>query len=49
MGPDEFRTIGALIARTLRSREDDEDLGRIRAEVRELCAAFPPYPALGGA
>jgi len=21
----------------------------IRAEVRDLCAAFPPYPTLGGA
>jgi glycine hydroxymethyltransferase len=49
MGPDEFRTIGALIGRTLRSRDDDRALGEIRAEVRQLCAAFPPYPTLGGA
>jgi glycine hydroxymethyltransferase len=49
MGTDEFRTIGALLARTLRSREDEAEIGRIRTEVRELCAAFPPYPTLGGA
>ncbi len=49
MGPDEFATIGALIARTLRSQHDEQDLGQIRAEVRDLCSAFPPYPTLGGA
>ena len=49
MGPDEFRAIGALIARTLRSRDDEAAIGRIRSEVRALCAGFPPYPTLGGA
>jgi glycine hydroxymethyltransferase len=49
MGPEEFATIGTLIGRTLRQRDDEQALAAIRAEVRELCAAFPPYPTLGGA
>ncbi len=49
MGTGEFAAIGALIGRTLRSRDDDRALSAIRAEVRDLCAAFPPYPTLGGA
>ena len=48
MGPDEMRTIGALIGRTLRHRDDERTVEGIRAEVRELCAGFPPYPSLGG-
>ena len=38
--------VAALIGRTLRSRGDEDALARIRAEVAELCAAFPPYPGL---
>jgi glycine hydroxymethyltransferase len=49
MGPEEMRTIGSLIGRTLRSRDDDQAVADIRAEVRDLCAAFPPYPTLTGA
>ena len=49
MGPEEFTRIGTLIGRTLRSRDDEGSLLAIRAEVRELCAGFPPYPTLGGA
>ena len=49
MGPDEMRTVGALIGRTLRQRDDERGVAAIRAEVRELCAGFPPYPTLGGA
>jgi glycine hydroxymethyltransferase len=49
MGPDEMTTVGELIGRTLRQRDDDEALGRVRAEVRDLCASFPPYPTLAGA
>ncbi len=48
MGPDEMRTVGSLIGRTLRERDDDRALEQIRAEVRELCAGFPPYPTLAG-
>ncbi|MGH9081516.1 MAG: serine hydroxymethyltransferase [Acidimicrobiales bacterium] len=48
MGPSEMRTVGGLIARTLRHREDEGVLTAVRAEVRALCTAFPPYPSLGG-
>ncbi len=46
MGPSEMRAIGALIGRTLRGRDDDELIAQVRAEVRELCSGFPPYPTL---
>jgi glycine hydroxymethyltransferase len=49
MGPSEMRTIGALIGRTLRHRDDDAALAKVRAEVHELCSGFPPYPTLAGA
>ncbi len=49
MGLGEMQTIGQLIGRTLRNREDEEVLRAVRHEVRELCGAFPPYPTLGGA
>ena len=48
MGAGEFAAIGDLIGRTLRSRDDEQAISAIRAEVRDLCAAFPPYPTLGG-
>ena len=48
MGPDEMRTIGALIGRTLRHRDDEDAVRQVRAEVHELCAGFPPYPTLTG-
>ncbi len=48
MGPDQMRVIGRLIGRTLRQRDDDGELSRVRDEVGELCAAFPPYPTLAG-
>jgi glycine hydroxymethyltransferase len=46
MGEAEMQLVGELISRTLRSRQDDAELGAIRAEVRELCSGFPPYPTL---
>jgi glycine hydroxymethyltransferase len=46
MGEAEMATVAALIGRTLRSRDDEDALVVIRAEVSELCAAFPPYPGL---
>ncbi|HTZ09502.1 MAG TPA: serine hydroxymethyltransferase [Acidimicrobiales bacterium] len=46
MGPGEMALIGALIGRALRGRHDEATLDAVRAEVRELCAAFPPYPDL---
>jgi glycine hydroxymethyltransferase len=49
MGEPEMARVGSLIGRTLRGRSDDATVATIRAEVRELCAAFPPYPSLAGA
>jgi glycine hydroxymethyltransferase len=49
MGEGEMTRIGALIGRTLRQRSDDGAVAAVRAEVRELCAGFPPYPGLAGA
>jgi glycine hydroxymethyltransferase len=49
MGRAEMARIGGLIGRTLRQRADDTAVAAIRAEVRELCAGFPPYPGLAGA
>jgi glycine hydroxymethyltransferase len=46
MGPAEMARIAALIGRTLRARADDAEVAAVRAEVRELCAAFPPYAGL---
>ena len=46
MGPAEMTRIGALLGRTLRERADEAAVASIRAEVRELCAGFPPYPDL---
>jgi glycine hydroxymethyltransferase len=45
----EMARIGGLIGRTLRQRGDEAAIAAIRAEVRELCAHFPPYPDLDGA
>jgi glycine/serine hydroxymethyltransferase len=39
-----METIGDLIARALKSPEDDRVLGSIRAEVEALCRRFPLYP-----
>jgi glycine hydroxymethyltransferase len=46
MGVDEMRTVGGLIGRALSNRDDEATLTSVRAEVRALCAAFPPYPTL---
>jgi glycine hydroxymethyltransferase len=48
MAPAEMAAVGALIGRTLRDRDDETSLARVRGEVRELCSAFPPYPSLFG-
>jgi len=49
MGEAEMARIGGLIGRTLRERSDEASIAAVRAEVRELCLAFPPYPGLAGA
>jgi glycine hydroxymethyltransferase len=46
MGVDEMRTVGWLMGRALSNRDDDATLASVRAEVRALCAGFPPYPTL---
>lgn len=46
MGVAEMARIASLLGTTLRSRGDDGVISRTRAEVRELCCAFPPYPTL---
>jgi glycine hydroxymethyltransferase len=46
MGPAEMSRIAELILRALRGRHEGAEVAAVRAEVRELCAAFPPYPDL---
>ncbi len=43
MGPEEFAQVAALMARTLRHRDDDAVIASVRAEVAELCGRFNPY------
>jgi len=44
MGVQEMRAIGAWIDTVLSAPNDDAESGRVRGEVRELCASFPIYP-----
>jgi glycine/serine hydroxymethyltransferase len=41
MGPDEMRTIGGFLARTIEQRDDEAALERLKNEVIELASAFP--------
>ena len=43
MREEEMATIGGLIHRVLVGRDDDAELGAVRAEILELCAQFQPY------
>lgn len=45
MGTEEMKQVGTLIARAFEAHEDQAVLSSIRAEVAELCEAFPA-PAL---
>ena len=47
MGAAEMATIASLIARALRARNDEAQLGAIRDEVAELCGRFDPYAEFG--
>ena len=47
MGPAEMVTIGGLIARALRGRDDAEEVAAVKKEAEALCSHFPPYPGLG--
>ncbi|HEV3141967.1 MAG TPA: serine hydroxymethyltransferase [Vicinamibacterales bacterium] len=40
----EMAAVGDLIARALKTPEDDRALGMVRAEVEALCRRFPLYP-----
>jgi glycine hydroxymethyltransferase len=44
MGEAEMERIGQLIARALRTPEDDGALSMVRTEVEALCRTFPLYP-----
>jgi glycine hydroxymethyltransferase len=44
MREPEMDTIAELIARTLKTPDDDSALGAVRAEVEALCRKFPLYP-----
>ena len=43
MGPDEMSKIAEFTARVLRTPDNESVIADVRAEVAELCAAFPPY------
>jgi glycine hydroxymethyltransferase len=43
MGPGEFAQVAAMMARTLRARDDDAAVAATRGEVAALCARFDPY------
>src|SRR5262245_17800884 len=44
MGEREMQTIADLMARALRTPDDDSALGMVRTEVETLCRKFPLYP-----
>ena len=44
MGAEEMRTVAALIARVLKSPQDDTEVEKVKAQVVDLCKAFPLYP-----
>jgi glycine hydroxymethyltransferase len=44
MAAAEMATIATLIARALRSHEDDAELAAVRDDVITLCSKFTPYP-----
>ena len=44
MTEEHMVTIGQLISRTLRNRDDSAAIAQIREEVRALCTPFAPYP-----
>jgi glycine hydroxymethyltransferase len=46
MGAEEMGQIGDLIHRVLVGRDDEATLAAVRAEVRELCSRFAPYPGM---
>ena len=45
MKEPEMATIASFIARTLASKGDKAEIDAVRADVKNLCAKFTPYPA----
>lgn len=45
MGVAEMAEIAHLIARALRSREDEQELDAVRGQVAKMCAEHAPYPS----
>ncbi|MDD2916330.1 MAG: serine hydroxymethyltransferase [Candidatus Gracilibacteria bacterium] len=43
MGENEMEILGNIIVRTLKSREDQNELEKIKQEVKNLCVKFPLY------
>ena len=46
MGDAEMDLIGELMARALKTPEDESALEMIRGEVERLCRKFPLYPEI---
>ncbi len=44
MKGSQMSQVGSLIARTLRNRNDENELKLIKDEVNDLCSKFDPYP-----
>jgi glycine/serine hydroxymethyltransferase len=44
MGPVEMKQIASLIARAIKDGADEKKANAIKAEVDQLCSAFPVYP-----
>ena len=42
MGADEMKKLADYMDRVVRAPEDEAQISRVAAEVRELCAGFPP-------
>jgi glycine hydroxymethyltransferase len=45
MGPSELTVVGDLIAETLAAPDDEANLTRVHAKVREVAGRFPLYPS----
>ncbi len=45
MGASEMKQIASLIARAIKDGDDESKAMAIKAEVNQLCSAFPVYPA----
>lgn len=43
MKSDDMPTLGDIIIKTLKNREDEGELEKIKQEVKEICLRFPLY------